>query len=88
MLPGPVTLGVRPQHMRVAAADAVGALPVTLYALEHLGRESVVIADDPAGNRLRALVDPGFKPRIGDKLGMIADPAFHLFFGADGRRLV
>ena len=85
---GPVSLGVRPQHVRVTAADTAGALPATLYALEHLGRESVVIADDAAGNRLRALVDPGFQAKIGDWLGIAPDPEFYLFFGADGRRLL
>jgi hypothetical protein len=67
--------------------DAPGAVPATVYALEHLGRESVVIADDASGNRLRALVEPGFHAKIGDRLGIAPDPAFCLFFGADGRRL-
>jgi ABC-type sugar transport system ATPase subunit len=84
---GPVSLGVRPQHVRVTEADAPGSLAVSVYAMEHLGRESVVIADDSSGNRLRALVEPGFHARIGDTLGFAPDPAFCLFFGADGRRL-
>ncbi|WP_284946968.1 ABC transporter ATP-binding protein [Acidisoma cladoniae] len=84
---GAMTLGVRPQHVRVTAVDAPGAVPATVYALEHLGRESVVIADDASGNRLRALVEPGFHAKIGDRLGIAPDPAFCLFFGADGRRL-
>ena len=62
-------------------------MPVTVYALEHLGRESVVIAEDASGNRLRALVDAGFHAKIGDKLGIAPDPGSCLFFGADGRAL-
>jgi len=84
---GAVTLGVRPQHVSVTAPEAPGAMPVTVYALEHLGRESVVIADDGAGNRLRALVEPGFQARIGDRLGIAPDPDLCLFFGADGKGL-
>ncbi len=87
MAPGAVTLGVRPQHVRVTAAAAAGTIPVVVYALEHLGRESIVIADDGTGNKLRALVEPGFHAKIGDSLGIAPDPAFCLFFGADGRRL-
>lgn len=84
---GPVSLGVRPQHVRVSAPDAPGAMPATVYALEHLGRESVVITDDAAGNRLRALVEPGFHARIGDRLGILPDPRFCFFFGPDGKRI-
>ena len=84
---GPMTLGVRPQHVSVTGPQAAGTMPVTVYALEHLGRESVVIAEDASGNRLRALVGAGFHAKIGDKLGIAPDPGSCLFFGADGRAL-
>ena len=84
---GAATMGVRPQHVRVTSTDVAGAMPATVYALEHLGRESVVIADDDLGNRLRALVEPGFQAKIGDRLGIAPDPVSCLFFGADGRAL-
>ena len=84
---GPMTLGVRPHHVSVTGPQAAGAMPVTVYALEHLGRESVVIAEDASGNRLRALVDAGFYAKIGDKLGIAPDPGSCQFFGADGRAL-
>ncbi|HTI00335.1 MAG TPA: ABC transporter ATP-binding protein [Acidisoma sp.] len=84
---GPASLGVRPQHVTVTPADAPGAIPVTVYALEHLGRESVIIADDGTGNKLRALVDPGFHARIGDRLGIIPSAASCFFFAPDGKRI-
>ena len=64
---GPVTLGVRPQHLRVHTGPADGAMPVTVFAVEHLGRESVVILEDgrpkqaarPGGARVRG---PGRRP--------------------------
>ncbi len=37
--PGPATLGVRPQDMRVVAPEREGALQVEVFAMEHLGRE-------------------------------------------------
>jgi multiple sugar transport system ATP-binding protein len=82
-----VTIGVRPQHMAVASDETPDALPVTVFALEHLGRESVVIGEDASKRKLRALVDPGFIARVGDRLGLVPQPAFCMLFGADGQRL-
>lgn len=80
--PGPVTLGVRPQHLHVRAE---GALPCTIFALERLGRETVLIVEDAARNRLRLLVDPEFQGRVGDPLQIAPDPARCLLFdGAKG----
>ena len=86
--PGKATLGVRPQDVRVTAADTPGALPATVFAVEHLGRESVLIADDAHGGKLRALVAPGWHARVGEKLGMMPDPARCLLFGTDGGQVV
>ena len=84
---GPVTLGVRPQHLRVRSAPADGAMPVTVFAVEHLGRESVVILDDGRRNRLRALVEPGFAARVGDRRYAAPDPGGCLLFDPSGRIL-
>jgi ABC-type sugar transport system ATPase subunit len=84
---GKVTLGVRPQDVVVTEANAPGALPVTVFAVEHLGRESVLIADDEHGAKIRALVAPGWHARVGERLGIIPDPARCLLFGADGNRI-
>ena len=77
---GPATLGVRPQHLRVHAGPADGAMPVTVFAVEHLGRESVVILEDGDRNKLHALVEPGFAGRVGDRLHAAPDPAHCLLF--------
>ena len=84
---GPVTLGVRPQHLRVQSVPAQDAIPVTVFAVEHLGRESVVIFDDANRNKLRALVEPGFAGRVGDRLHAAPDPARCLLFDRAGRIL-
>ena len=72
---GPATLGVRPQHLHIHADAADASVPVTVFAVEHLGRESVVILEDDERNKLHALVEPGFAGKVGDRLH--ASPRSH-----------
>ena len=81
-----VTLGVRPQHLRVSAEPNDG-LPVTVFALEHLGRESVLILEDGRQNKLRALVEPNFRARVGDRLFASPDPKHCLLFDENGNTM-
>ncbi|MBX6321919.1 MAG: ABC transporter ATP-binding protein, partial [Rhodospirillaceae bacterium] len=85
--PGPAILGVRPQDLAVVGPGTDGALPAAVFALEHLGRESVVIAEAEKGLRLRALVSPGFSARLGEPLWFAPDPTRCLLFAPDGRPL-
>ncbi len=82
-----VTLGVRPQDVRVVAPDTEGVLPAEVFAMEHLGRESVLIADAGTAAKLRVLVPPSFTARVGERLGLMPDPARCLVFAADGQRV-
>ena len=84
---GPATLGVRPQHMQVHADAADASVPVTVFAVEHLGRESVVILEDDERNKLHALVEPGFTGRVGDRLHASPDPTHCLLFDGAGNVL-
>ena len=79
-------LGVRPQHLRISP-EPNGGLPVAVFALEHLGRESVLILEDERQNKLRALVEPGFKARVGDRLFASPDPKHCLLFDKAGNTL-
>jgi ABC-type sugar transport system ATPase subunit len=81
-----VTLGVRPQHLRISPEPNRG-LPVTVFALEHLGRESVLILEDEQRSKLRALVEPSFKAKVGDRLFASPDRAHCLLFDAAGGAL-
>jgi ABC-type sugar transport system ATPase subunit len=85
--PGPAILGVRPQDLAVHATEANGAMPAAVFAVEHLGRESVVIAEADKGLRLRALVEPGFAARVGERLWFAPDPARCIVFATDGARI-
>jgi ABC-type sugar transport system ATPase subunit len=87
LAPGAVTLGVRPQHLSVTEAGAPSALRVTVFAMEHLGRESVLIAEDELGVKFRALVEPRFSIAVGTPLGLVPDMTKCMFFGEDDRRI-
>jgi ABC-type sugar transport system ATPase subunit len=86
--PGPATLGVRPQDMCVVAPESEGALQVEVFAMEHLGRELVLIAKSGDGSKMRALMPTNFRARMGDHLALLPVSAQCLVFGADGRRVV
>ncbi|MGH1479233.1 MAG: ABC transporter ATP-binding protein [Geminicoccales bacterium] len=81
-----VTLGVRPQHLRVSP-EPNGGLPATVFALEHLGRESVLILEDEQQNKLRALVEPNFRARVGDRMFASPDPKHCLLFDQNGHTM-
>jgi multiple sugar transport system ATP-binding protein len=81
---GPVTLGLRPQHLR--ASDA-GPLRGTVRLIEALGSETVVHATLAEGAPVLAVL-PG-QPRLarGDAVGFSFEAADVHLFGAGGARL-
>ena len=70
-----VTLAIRPQFLRIRPEASPDAMPVSVFALEHLGNESIVIFETAAKEKLRAVVPPGFAARIGEPLHVGFDPA-------------
>jgi len=85
--PGPATLGIRPQDMRVVSPDADSVLKVKVFALEHLGRESIIVGEARDGAKARVIVAPSFAARVGEWLGLMPDPARCLLFDASGLRI-
>lgn len=84
---GPATLGFRPQHLTLVQSEA-GALPCTLFALEHLGRETVLIMEAEGRQRIRALVEADFAARVGDTFFVRPEPERCLLFDTgNGRRI-
>lgn len=73
-------LGVRPQHVQVTPEQRPGAMAITVFALEHLGKESVIIMETPGRDRIRAIVDPDFSARVGDRLYAFPDAGRGLLF--------
>ncbi|HEY1218379.1 MAG TPA: TOBE domain-containing protein [Bryobacteraceae bacterium] len=83
-----VTVAVRPQHIRILGDRAASALPMTVFSLEHLGKESIVIFDGSNGAKVRAIVEPGFRAQVGERLyiGFAADRC--LYFGSGSGRAI
>jgi ABC-type sugar transport system ATPase subunit len=87
-VPGAVTLGFRPQHLTLVSETGPGVLPCTVFALEHLGRETVLIMEDPARRRVRALVEADFEARVGEQINIAPDPGRCLVFDSATGRLM
>ena len=79
-------LGVRPQHIEVGAEARAGALPATVFALERLGKESIIILEPDGSDKVRAIVGPEFTTRVGERLFIAPAAAQGLLFDtSDGR---
>jgi ABC-type sugar transport system ATPase subunit len=85
---GAVTLAVRPGHVRVQSTADPAAMPATVFALEHLGMESVLILDAPDHSKIRAVVEPRFKADVGDTLHIVPDAAQALLFDPATERAI
>ena len=82
--PGPVTLGIRPEALSLAAPDAPGCLPARLRRAENLGAEWLLHAETPGGVALTARVPNA--SGLPEQLNFALDPArLHLFDAAGGR---
>ncbi|MBV9635667.1 MAG: ABC transporter ATP-binding protein [Methylobacteriaceae bacterium] len=75
-----VMIAVRPQHLRVREEGGPGTLSATVFALEHLGKESVIILEMPDRTKVRAIVDPGVRAPVGTALQLDFDMEDALFF--------
>jgi multiple sugar transport system ATP-binding protein len=80
---GPVTLGIRPQHL---IPDA-GGIPATVTLIEELGSETVVHAQAD-GQQLIAVLQGQRKMRRGDTISLGYDVANVHAFDAAGQRLM
>ncbi len=81
---GPVTFGLRPQHLRL---DGEGPLLANVVMVEALGAESVVHAELDGGARLLAVL-PG-QPDLakGAEIRLGFDPSHLHVFDAEGQRV-
>ena len=87
--PGPLTVGLRPQHLRLAGAgDTANVLTAQVTLIEALGAESVIHATlDPGGARILAVL-PG-QPKLGrgEVIRLTFAPGDLHLFDANGARL-
>jgi multiple sugar transport system ATP-binding protein len=81
----PVTFGVRPEHVRLAAGE--GIFRGQVKAVERLGRETLVHVTGPDGATLIA-TDTGDSPvRMGETVTLAIEPGAGRLFGGDGKAL-
>ncbi len=81
LAPGPVLLGVRPEHITVDNTGPPGmGLAGTVTLAEHLGAETILHIEMAHGPVLVARVDGRAPQRIGQPVTLTLDPRFcHLF---------
>jgi multiple sugar transport system ATP-binding protein len=88
--PQPINLGIRPEHLQVAAADAKAHLTATVTLVEPLGKETLIrgtLTDTTMPIAFQ--VASSLFPKPGDRLGLSIDLKYvHLFDPVTGARLV
>ena len=83
-----VVLGVRSEHVLVAAEGTPGAMTGTVRLIEPLGDATLVFFEYGNGTRLVAKIDPDLVYKSGDSFRFTFDPAnCHLFDPESGVRL-
>jgi multiple sugar transport system ATP-binding protein len=84
-----VTLGIRPQDLRVGRPDAAGAIPATVFAyepLQEVGRLTVTLPG--VDNRVVVETHHDYWADGGDRVGLLFNPdRTHLFDNATGARI-
>jgi multiple sugar transport system ATP-binding protein len=89
LAPGPVTLGIRPEHLGIeSGANGVAGIPGRVALSEHLGGETMLYVEAEGGKQLVVKADGLAPQKIGDAV-RVAVPAetCHLF-DADGTAIV
>jgi multiple sugar transport system ATP-binding protein len=82
-----LTLGVRPEHMRVSAIANDGWTPATVYVTELMGNEVFVVLE-LSGQRVVARAPGDFRAETGSPVWIEFDPAQVRFFDpVSGARL-
>ena len=80
----PVTLGMRPEHLRLSA----DGFPVEVAVVEPTGSEVQVVARAPGGEEIVAVFRDRHLFKPGETIRLKPEPAYvHLFNGETGRRL-
>lgn len=75
-----VILGIRPQHMCLLAEPTEHAFEAEVYAVENLGKESIVTVTDTTGEKSKILTGPDVDLRMGEKVYVRIDKEQTVFF--------
>ena len=88
---GPLTLGLRPEALRLVATPGRGALRARVQQVEFLGHEllaHLVLGDGAGAGRLVARLADGIAPARDEWIALEVDPEGLHLFGPDGRALL
>jgi multiple sugar transport system ATP-binding protein len=82
-----VTLGVRPEDVRLSVTEFAGGIPARIYVTEALGNETFASLNLGQG-KIIARTDPALRLDMEAKVWVSFDEAkFHFFDAASGKRL-
>ena len=81
-----MTVGLRPEHIRVLPQDDTPGLPAQLQAVEPTGSETLIVAS-VAGRSVTVLARERLPVRAGDLVRILPDPAHLHWFDPAGRRI-
>jgi multiple sugar transport system ATP-binding protein len=85
--PGPVTLGVRPEHLTIGPADT-GSIPGKVVLSEHLGGETMIYVDVEGTESTVVKADGLANQNAGDAVRIIVAPETVHLFDKNGQALV
>jgi len=70
---GEIEVGIRPQHLTLHGQFDAGTLPATVFSIEYLGKENVILLEDEGRNIIRLLTEATVAPQIGEKVFLKPD---------------
>ena len=85
--PGPMTLGVRPEHLTIAPTET-GGIPGTVSLSEHLGGETMLYVDVEGSESTIVKADGLAGQRAGDKVRIVVAPETVHLFDKSGKAIV
>jgi multiple sugar transport system ATP-binding protein len=85
--PGPMTLGVRPEHLTIAPTET-GGIPGTVSLSEHLGGETMLYVDVEGAESTIVKADGLAGQRAGDKVRIVVAPETVHLFDKAGKAIV
>ena len=71
---GKVTVGARPEHVRIALTEEPGGIPGEIYVVEQMGSDTLVYVFVDSRSFM-ARMEPDFPGRSGDRAWIVLDPA-------------
>jgi len=82
---GPLTLGTRPEHLKVGTGNGTFQCKVSL--VEPLGKDTLLYFEHGANRSTIAIVEGSSRYKGGESLGLTLDPERIYFFDETGRRV-